>query len=238
MLVQANCISWLNRLRSGTVGMVLCDLPYGKTRNTWDARLPLDRLWSHWKRVCKPNAAIVLFGQGTFSFLLAASNPDWYRYTLIWEKDRPSGFLNAKRMPLRSHEDILIFYRKQPVYNPQMVDGSPSHGRGSMHGNIASKNYGKYKEQDNTKGETRKYPRSVLRFARPHPPIHPTEKPVALCEWLIRTFTDPSELVLDNCCGSGTTLVAAARTGRRFIGIDTDPEWVKVSRKRLEDTKP
>ena len=170
-----------------------------------------DGLWSYYNRIIKDNGAIVLFAQDMFSAQLMNSNPKMYRYKLYWEKDRPSGFLNAKRMPLKDTEEILIFYKKLPVYNPQFWEGKPLHGMGTKfkEGNLANNNYGDFPSHlnpsANRAGDTKKYPRQVLRFSRPHPPIHPTQKSVDLCSWLIRTYTNKDAVILDNTMGSGTT---------------------------------
>lgn len=160
------------------------------------------------------------------------SNEKMYRYTLIWEKDRPSGFLNAGRMPLKSHEDILVFYKKLPTYNPQFWEGEPLHGMDTKfkkEGHLGNNNYGKFDSHTNPsaerKGDTKKYPRSVLKFSRPHPPIHPTQKPVELLEWLIKTYSNENEVVLDNCIGSGSTAIACLNTNRNYIGFELDKTY-------------
>lgn len=242
-IYNEDCLEGMKRIPDGSVDMILADLPYGVTKNKWDSVILLDELWEHYKRVIKENGAIVLFGQGLFTARLMFSNEKMYRYNLIWEKDRPSGFLNAKRMPLRSHEDIIVFYRKLPTYNPQFWEGEPLHGMGSKfkEGQLSNNNYGKFDSHKNPsakrEGDTKKYPRSVLSFKKEHPPIHPTQKPVALFEYLIKTYTNKGETVLDNCMGSGTTAIACLNTDRQYIGFELDEEYHKLSLERIENHK-
>ena len=208
------------------------------TKNKWDSIIDLDELWKQYKRIIKDNGAIVLFGQDKFSAKLMLSNEKMHRYNLIWKKgERTSGFLNSKRQPLRNHEDILLFYKKQPTYNPQMVLGEKSHSRGTK-GKLINNNYGKY---DFKPGETEngdwKYPKSILNFNRPQPPIHPTQKPVELYEWLIKTYSNEGELVLDNTMGIGTTCIAAKNTKRNYIGIDSNEEYYNKALELLDIKK-
>ena len=201
-----------------------------------------DGLWTYYNRIIKDNGAIVLFAQDMFSAQLMNSNPKMYRYKLYWEKDRPSGFLNAKRMPLKDVEEVLIFYKKLPTYNPQFWEGKPLHGMGNKfkEGNLANNNYGKFPSHlnpsANRAGDTKKYPRQVLRFNRPHPPIHPTQKPVDLCSWLIRTYTNNNAVILDNTMGSGTTGLATLEVGegRKFIGIELQKDYFNMAKERIE----
>ena len=238
-LYCGDCLDIMKKIPNKSIDMILCDLPYNVTRNKWDVLIPFDALWEQYNRVITDNAVIVLFAQGMFTSYLMQSNDKYWRYNLIWEKDRPSGFLNAKRMPLRSHEDICVFYKKMPTYNPQMWEGKPLHGMGNKfkEGNLRNNNYGDFPSHTNPsalrEGDTQKYPRSVLKFNRPHPPIHPTQKPVSLCEYLIKTYTNEGDLVLDNCMGSGTTGVACKNTNRNFIGIEINKEYFDIAKQRL-----
>jgi site-specific DNA-methyltransferase (adenine-specific) len=238
-IVHGDCLIEMQAIPDKSVDLILCDLPYGTTQNKWDSVIPFEPLWEQYKRIIKDSGAIVLFAQGLFSSKLQLSNEKWFRYSLIWEKDRPSGFLNAKRMPLRSHEDILVFYKKQPTYNPQFWEGEPLHGMGKKfkEGNLGNNNYGEFASYKNPsakrEGDTKKFPRSVLKFKRPHPPIFPTEKPVELCEYLIKTYSNKNDLVLDNCIGSGTTAIACVNTNRRFIGFELDKNNFDLANKRL-----
>jgi site-specific DNA-methyltransferase (adenine-specific) len=166
------------------------------------------------------------------------SNPDMWRYNLIWDKMFVSGFLNAKKMPMRSHEDILVFYKSLPTYNPQMTTGQPLHGKGTSYKNkdVINNCYGDIKgTEDDRKGSTEKYPTSIVRFQKPHPScaVHPTQKSTELCEWLIKTYTNEGETVLDNCMGSGTTGVAAINTDRNFIGIELTEKYFKIAEERI-----
>ena len=238
-LYQGDCLEVMKDITDKSIDMILCDLPYGTTQNKWDLVIPFDQLWKEYNRIIKDNGAIVLFAQGMFTSDLMQSNRKYWRYNLIWEKDRPSGFLNAKRMPLRSHEDICVFYKKLPTYNPQFWEGEPLHGMGNKfkEGNLGNNNYGKFPSHTNPsalrKGDTQKHPRSVLKFSRPHPPIHPTQKSVELCEWLIKTYTNENDVVLDNCMGSGSTGVACMNTNRKFIGIELNDKYFDISINRI-----
>ena len=197
-------------------------------------------LWSYYNRIIKDNGAILLFGQDIFSAQLINSNLKMYKYKWFWKKDRPSGFLNAKKMPLKDVEEILVFYKKCPIYNPQFWEGIPLHGMGTKYkeGNLGNNNYGKFASHTNPsanrEGDTKKYPRQVLEFKRPHPPIFPTQKPVDLCEYLIKTYTNEGDLVLDNCMGSGSTGVACKNLNRRFIGIELNSKTFNLAKDRIE----
>lgn len=236
-IIHGNCLQVLNQVPAASVDCVICDLPYGHTRNSWDSTFPLAELWAQYNRICKQNAAVVLFGQGMFTYQLMGSNPSAWRYNMVWVKDRVSGFLNAKRMPLRCHEDICVFYRSQPVYNPQMWHGQPNHSVGSAAGKPSRQNnYGAFNSLEVEAGNTEKHPRSVLFFKRPHPPVHPTQKPVELYEWLIRTYTNEGALVLDNCSGSGTCAVACIRQNRQYLCIESDFSFFELSKNRAAET--
>jgi site-specific DNA-methyltransferase (adenine-specific) len=202
--------------------------------------IPFEPLWAQYKRIIKPGGAIVLTASQPFTSALVMSNIKMFKYSLVWDKQLISGFLNANRMPLRVHEDILIFYSRQPTYNPQKFKGEKSHSKGRMLSDV-NHDYGDYKKVDNTDalGEM-KHPRSIVSFQKPHPSkaLHPTQKPVALFEYLIKTYTNEGDLVLDNCAGSGTTGVACINTNRRYILIEKEHEYVEVARQRLLQTKP
>lgn len=228
-LLQGDCRDLLGQIEAGSVDMVLCDLPYGTTRNAWDCPISLEFLWSEYARVTKPNAAIVLFAQTPFDKVLGASKLEWLRYEWIWEKTEPTGHLNAEKAPLKNHENILVFYRKPPHYEPQMRTGFKPYNCLSGH---ASTNYNP-QVATRTVNDGNRYPVTVVGFLKDAEHFHPTQKPVALCEYLIRTYTKPGDLVLDNCAGSGSTLVAAKKLGRRAIGIEQKPEYVEIATKRL-----
>lgn len=207
-------------LVDNSIDMVLADLPYGTTRNRWDSILPLDKLFAEYQRITKYNAAIVLFGQGMFTHKLMTAGEGIWRYNLVWDKVIPSGHLNAKRIPMRSHEDIVVFYKCPPIYNPQKTKGKKNHSIGKNPSKVLN-NYGEHERVDNKDelGDL-KYPKSILTFEKPHAStlLHPTQKPVGLCEYLIKTFTNENAVVLDNCAGSGTTAVACVNTRRTYVG--------------------
>jgi len=236
-----DCFNIFPAIPDNSVDLVVSDLPFGVTKNPHDKMLPLHLLWEQYNRIVKPNGAIVLFGQGMFSAMLMLSNPKAYRYSLIWKKgDRVTGHLNSKKMPLRNHEDIHIFYRKLPVYNPQMTEGKPLHSIGKACGraDMTNNNYGDWvrPEIDSRKGTTKKYPKSVLNFERPHPPIHPTEKPVALMEWIVKTYSKEGDTVLDNCSGVGGSGVASVLNNRFYIGIEKQERYASIAIARILKT--
>lgn len=231
-LFNADCLAAMQQLPDHSVDMILCDLPYGTTQNKWDALIPFDALWAAYRRVCKPNGAIVLTAQTPFDKVLGASNLAMLKYEWIWEKEMGSGHLNAKMAPLKSHENVLVFYARPPTYNPQFELGGKPYSVVSGH---ASANYGS-QEPTKTDSDGRRYPKTVLRFNRDRTKLHPTQKPVALMEYLIRTYTNEGELILDNTMGSGTTGVAALRAGRRFIGIERDEKYFAQERIESEFT--
>ena len=242
-LMLGDCLVKMKEIESGSCDCIICDLPYGVLNKSnpnakWDCMIPLEPLWKEWLRVCKENAAIVLFAQGLFTGKLMMSNPDIFRYSLVWNKTgHVSGFLNAKRMPLRSHEDILVFYRALPTYNPQMEKCEPhkrNHSRGKGQHKQTNRCYGQFKEAEDFISDE-KYPRSVLSFPRPHPNVHPTQKSTELCQWLVRTYTNPGDTVLDSTMGSGTTGIAAVMEGRNFIGIESEQKYYDLSKKRIEE---
>ena len=234
-LLWGDCLELLNGIDDNSIDMILCDLPYGQTHNKWDSVIPLDKLWEQYKRVIKDNGCVALFGQGMFTADLMYSNKKWWRYNLIWDKVLSAGFLNANRMPLRTHEDIVIFYKKPPTYNPQKVIGKKNHSKGKVKDN-KNNNYAKHNFVDNVDelGDM-KHPKSILSFSKPHPSVmlHPTEKPVGVCEWLIKSYTNEGDVVLDNCMGSGTTGIACENINREFIGMELDKEICEDAIKRI-----
>ena len=235
-LMQGNCLDRMKEIPDGSVDLVLTDTPYQKTQNSWDSIIPLEPMWEQIKRVIKPNGAIVLFGQNTFTFKLGLSNEKMFRYTLTWEKTKAGGFLNAKRMPLQAHEDILVFYKKLPTYNPQFEEGKPYTKKAVTNGD--GRNYGNFDRVGQVSvNDGKRYPRSVVKFSNDnHGSIHPTQKPVALLEYLIRTYTNEGEAVLDFSQGSGSTGVAAVNTGRKYIGVEMDDHYFNISKDRILNT--
>ena len=219
-----------------SVDMILCDLPYGQTaRNKWDVVIPFDNLWSQYERLIKPNGAIILFANGMFTADLLQSNRSLWRYNLVWEKTTPTGFLNANRMPLRKHEDICVFYKSQPTYHPQKTSGHPRKVSTALHKRNSKEttNYGEHGLH--TYDSTERFPTSILCFKtdKQKSALHPTQKPVALLEYLINTYTNGNDLVLDNCMGSGSTGVAALNLNRKFIGIELDTTYCGVAKERI-----
>ena len=229
-LYNDDCFCVMRNMPSRSVDMILTDLPYGTTRNEWDRPLPLDKLWTEFERIIKDRGAIVLFAQTPFDKILGASNPKLLKYEWIWVKRQGSGHLNAKKMPLKRHENLLVFYKKLPKYNPQMTEGKAYTAQSGR----ASNNYGKQKSTLTVNNGTR-YPTSILEF-KSEKGLHPTQKPVALCEYLIKTYTDEGDTVLDCCMGSGTTGVASCKLNREFIGIEMEQQYFDLSLKRISES--
>ena len=203
--------------------MILCDLPFASTRNKWDCLIPFEELWKHYERIIKDNGAIVLFCDGMFTAKLLISNPKLWRYNLVWNKQRVCDFLNANVKPLKSHEDIAVFYKKKPTYNKQYWYSTPY--KRTKNGSLST-NYGFRNEAFSESEAGKRNPCDSDR-------LHPTQKPVPLLEWLIKTYTNEGDLILDNCCGSGSTGVACINTNRRFIGIELNDEYLKIAEERL-----
>ncbi|WP_429995770.1 DNA-methyltransferase [Metabacillus fastidiosus] len=216
--------------------MILCDLPYGTTENKWDTIIPLDKLWQQYNRLIKDEGAIVLTAQTPFDKILGASNIEMLRYEWVWIKSNGTGFLNANKMPLKVHENILVFYKKLPTYHPQKTYGHKPVNRYKKHSSDGS-NYGKTMIGTEGGGNTDRYPVDALYFPRDIERYHPTQKPVALFEYLIKTYTNEGDIILDNCIGSGTTAVAAARLNRNFVGIEKESEYIEIAFKRLESVQ-
>lgn len=241
-LWQGDCIDLMKDIANKSIDAIICDLPYGVTKNQWDSEINLDLLWKEYNRIIKDNGSIILFGQDKFTMRVMSSNEKMHKYNLIWNKELPTGFLNANRMPLRVHEDIMVFYKKMPTYNPQKEKGKPNHSKGKKVGlevkdTYANNNYGNHKIVENT--DDMKHPKSILTFAKVHPSkaLHPTQKPIELIEWLVKSYSNENDLILDNCMGSGTTGVACKQLNRNFIGIELDKGYFEIAKKRIEDTK-
>jgi DNA modification methylase len=236
-IYQRDCIEGMSLIPEKSIDMVLCDLPYGTTRNKWDSVINLQLLWEQYERIIKDNGAIVLTAQTPFDKVLGASNLQLLRYEWIWEKTSATGHLNAKKMPMKAHENILVFYKKLPPYNPQKTIGHPRKVSLAKHKINCEKstNYNDYGLS--SYDSTERYPRSVQVFAtdKQKEALHPTQKPVALFEYLIRTYTNEGDTVLDNCIGSGTTAVACVRTKRNFIGFETERDYVEIANQRLDN---
>lgn len=240
-LVHGDCLGskGLPSVESHSVDMILCDLPYGKTSNRWDSPLDLGLLWKEYERVTTQRAAIVLFAMGDFVATLITSNRKLFRYDLIWEKSTPTGFLNANRMPLRCHETILVFYKSLPSYNPQKTYGHPRKVSTAAHKRNSKKTSDYGKHGLSSYDSTNRFPRSVIHFPtdKQKSALHPTQKPVELCSYLIRTFTNEGDLVLDNCFGSGTTAVSCVREKRNFVGFEKDYRLYRAACRRVNEEK-
>lgn len=238
-LWQGDCLELMRNIPDKSVDMIFTDLPYGTTQCKWDSIISLNELWVHYKRIIKDNGAILLFAQTPFDKILGASNLQMLRYEWIWEKTQATGHLNANKMPMKAHENILVFYKKLPVYNPQMTEGHPP--MHSYRKTIETQNntelYGRMDKEINGGGTTSRYPRDVLTFPsdKQKTHLHPTQKPLALCEYMIKPYTKEGDLVLDNCMGSGTTGVACKKLNRRFIGIELEEKYFNISYERIMD---
>lgn len=223
-VIEGDCIEVMRHLPNGCINMVLCDLPYGTTQNKWDSIVPLDELWAEYKRIVKPNGAIVLTSQGLFTAMLIMSQPKMFKYKWVWEKSKPTNFLNAKKQPLRKHEDVCVFYQRQPVYNPQMTEGVP-YDKG-VRKNQLSGSYGDFLPV-HVHSDGKRYPTDVVYFKTAESEgdvIHATQKPVELGRYFVRTYSRPGDLILDNTSGSGSFLVAALMEGRNFLGIEKNAD--------------
>ena len=230
-LIWGNCLEVMRYIPDNSVNMILCDLPYGTTACSWDSVLPLFQLWRNYYRVCKKNAAMVFTSAQPFTTVLASSNLNDFRYEWIWEKPQGTNPMNVKIMPLKSHENILVFYSVKPTYNPQMWQSTPYSGFssktskiGEIYGNAQSKH------RDNPEGS--RYPKTVLKFKQ-EKGLHPTQKPVDMMQYFIRTYTNEGDVILDNTMGSGTTGVAAVLENRQFIGIELEQKYFDISCERI-----
>ncbi len=256
-VIQGDCLDVMQSIPDHSVDMVLCDLPYGTTQNKWDSVIDLDKLWAEYERIIKDNGAIVLTSQGLFTAKLILSNEKSFKYKITWIKSKSTNFLNAKKQPLRKHEDICIFYKKQPTYNPQMTDGN-AYDKGIRKDQYTG-SYGDFKPR-HVKSNGKRYPNDVVFYEEQ--PIddyvyvktaesegtvyHPTQKPIELGRYLIKTFTNPGDIVLDNACGSGSFLISAILENRNFIGIEKNEDvllhkvkpvdYIKVCTDRIEET--
>lgn len=233
-LWHGDCLELMNNIQDKSVDMIFTDLPYSTTKNSWDRMIDLDKLWNQYNRVIKDNGCIALWGQAPFSHILACSNLVNYRYEWVIEKSKATGHLNAKKMPMKAHENILIFYKKLPTYNPQMTEGhTPVHNY-TKHTTDGSC-YGETKAGISGGGSTQRYPRDVLQFKwdTQKSNFHPTQKPIAACEYFIKTYTNENDLVLDSCAGSGTTGLACKNLNRRFIGIEKEEKYFEISKERI-----
>ena len=240
---EGDCLEIMKQLPDNSIDMVLCDLPYGTTQNKWDSVIPLDELWKQYRRVVKDNGAIVLTSQGMFTAELMLSNPSMFKYKWVWEKSKSTNFLNAKKQPLRKYEDVCVFYKKQPIYHPQMIEGEP-YDKG-VRKNQLSGSYGDFLPV-HVQSDGKRYPTDIIYFKTAESEgkvYHPTQKPIELGRYFVRTYTELGAVVLDNTSGSGSFLVAALLEGRNFTGIEKnedvalfkkeDIDYIEVTKQRL-----
>jgi site-specific DNA-methyltransferase (adenine-specific) len=231
-IINGDCLVEMKTIMDKSVDMILCDLPYGITKNSWDVVIPFDKLWYEYNRIIKDNGAIVLFGSQPFTSLMITTNLNMFRYCLVWEKNKFSDFLNSKRKPMKTNEDIAVFYKKQPIYNPQYWYSTPYTRWNTQSAVDKQSNYGTHKENI-AKSDGRRLPTTVLKFNRVERPLHPTQKPTELLEWLIKTYTNENDIVLDNCMGVGSTGVACKNINRRFIGIEMENKYYEIAKKNI-----
>jgi len=245
-LIQGDCLQEMQNILDKSIDAIICDLPYGTTQNKWDSVIPLDLLWKEYKRIIKDNGAIVLFSAQPFTSVLVGSNLQMFKYEWVWNKVVPTNHLNAKRQPMRLHENICVFYKKQCTYNRQMTDKPKEYQRPNRKlvkdAFYETKNYGDAKrgfaeDSDYTKTN----PKTIIEFSNGNgyskKGNHPTQKPTALMEYLILTYTNEGETVLDNTMGSGTTAIACMNTSRNFIGIELDESYFAIAKKRVEEKR-
>jgi site-specific DNA-methyltransferase (adenine-specific) len=230
-ICQGDCLEVMKLIDDKSIDMVLCDLPYGTTVCKWDTIILFEPLWEQYKRIIKNNGAIVLTASQPFTSALVMSNIKWFKYEWIWIKSRPNGFLDANKKLMKKHENVLVFYNKLPTYNPQGIILKNKPNKNTGRENV----YGKVKQGYQAKITYTNYPNTTLEFASNTNKYHPTQKPVALFEYLIKTYTNEGDLVLDNCIGSGTTAIAAINTKRNFIGIEKESKYVEIANNRIKE---
>ena len=232
-IYEGDCLKLMKEIPDKSINMVLCDLPYGTTQNKWDSIIDLDLLWKEYNRIIKDNGAIVLTSQGIFTAKLIMSKGKLFKYKFVWIKSKATNFLNVKKQPLRKHEDVCVFYKKQPTYNPQMTEGKP-YDKGVRKDQVTG-SYGGFKPY-HIKSSGKRYPTDLIYCMTSESEgevNHPTQKPVELGRYLIRTFTDEGDIVLDNTCGVGSFLISAIKEKRGFIGIELESKYVEIARKRV-----
>jgi len=237
-IIYGDCLIEMKKIKDASIDMILCDLPYGTTQCKWDTIIPFDNLWNEYERIIKHNGAIVLTANQPFTSALVMSKINLFRYSLVWEKSKSTGYLNSKKMPMRSHEDILIFYKSLPTYNPQKTIGLP-YDKGKA--NRPTEVYREQKGEIHVKNKDGlRFPRSIQYFKTAESEgkvFHPTQKPISLFEWLIKTYSNENDLILDNCMGSGTTAIASIKTNRNYIGIENDENYFNISIERINEYK-
>jgi site-specific DNA-methyltransferase (adenine-specific) len=229
VIYNEECLAGMSRLPDNSIDMVLADLPYGTTQNKWDSVIAFDGLWSCYRRILKTSGVVVLTASQPFSSALVMSNPGWFRYEWIWRKNSPTGHLNAHKQPMREHEVVLVFSPQVATYNPQGLKLFQKLKNRGKKGN--TDNYGSFGNENFQ--EFTNYPRSIIEFETDSPKLHPTQKPVALFEYIIKTYSHPGETVLDNCIGSGTTAIACINSNRRYIGFERDEKYFQIAQDRI-----
>ena len=236
-LIRGDCLVEMQKIADNSIDCIICDLPYGTTQCKWDSIIDLDLLWKEYKRVIKYNGAIVLFAAQPFTSALVMSNPKMFKYDWVWQKPKGTGHLNAKKQPMRDKEDVLVFYKKQCNYNPQMTEGEPYKEKSGWKGTEGYEGYGVDKRIGNDNKGVR-YPKQVQQFnVVERGTLHPTQKPIELLEYLVKTYTNENDTILDNTMGSGTTGVAAKNLNRNFIGIELDDKYFEIAEKRINETQ-
>lgn len=244
-ILQGDSLVLMREIPDKSIDLILTDPPYAILSKTnvnakWDNAIDLRKMWAQYNRIIKDNGAILIFGQGLFGAKLMMSNPKMFRYDIIWDKNRKSNFLNARKMLMRQHEQVFVFYKKLPTYNPQMIKCAPhqrNHGRGSLRNGITNNCYGKFEAAPTTISDE-KYPGTILQFPKGHSKedwLHPTAKPIPLLAYLIRTYSNEGDLVLDNFAGSGSTLIAAIEEKRDWIGMELSDKYFDICQKRISD---
>jgi len=245
-LVNDDCLKVMEKIPDESIDCILCDLPYGTTQNKWDSAIDLKLLWKDYERIIKNRGIILLFAQTPFDKILGYSNISLLKYEWIWEKSKATGFLNAKKIPLKAHENILVFYKNTPIYNPQVTKGLP-YNKGLIKSQNGHGSYSNFNEKLRKNDSGNRLPRDVVYFKTAETEgktIHPTQKPVGLIEYLIKTYTNENMTILDNCMGSGTTGVACVHLNRKFIGIEWNPtegkhdEYFKLAINRIQNSLP
>lgn len=248
IIYNEDCLEGMKRIEDKSIDMILCDLPYGTTRCKWDTIIPFEPLWEQYERIIKDNGAIVLTSSQPFTSALVMSKPNLFRYEWIWDKVQPTGALQAKKMPMKLHENVLVFYKKSPIYNRQMTERDPKDVRKNAVRNKLNQKTnlgydhigGKIMTYSDDYDPTKVNPKTIIRFSKQPKRVknlHPTQKPVALFDYLIKTYSNNGDLVLDNCIGSGTTAISAMNTGRNFIGFELDEEYFNIACNRIEEHK-
>lgn len=233
-VIEGDCLDVMKRFPSKSIDMILCDLPYGYTQNKWDSLIPLNKLWREYSRILKKNGVVVLTSAGLFTAQIMLSNPQMFKYKIVWIKSKATNFLNVHRQPLRKYEDICVFYKDQPIYNPQMSEGQ-AYDKGVRKAQLTG-SYGDF-SPNRVKSDGKRYPTDVVYFKTAESEgdvIHPTQKPIELGSYLIKTYTDEGAIVLDNCSGSGSFLISAMLQGRNFIGIELNKETQLFKKKRID----